>query len=214
AAAPAAGGGRAGAVGAAGRAGAGRGVRGGGRGGPGAGARGPSAGLPGAPRPPRRDPLATLGRLSRDLYEPLAEALREESGIDIGLGRTGHLRLCMTPAEVRDAKRRADDPAERAAEVTFVPFDELCRLEPAVSQSALGALRIPRGSWVDNVQLVHALVRAGERLGVRYVAGRPVEALVQDRDRITGVRVVGAETIETAAVVVTAGAWSGTIAGM
>src|SRR5262245_64572779 len=113
------------------------------RGEPGAEASGASAGILSVPEASRRDPLATLARLSRDLYEPLAEALREETGIDIGLGPTGHLRLCMTPAEVHDAKRRADDPAERAAEVTFVPFDELYRLEPAVSQSALGALRIP-----------------------------------------------------------------------
>jgi glycine oxidase len=184
------------------------------RGQPGAEASGASAGILSAPDASRRDPLATLARLSRDLYEPLAEALREETAIDVGLGRAGHLRLCMTRAEVRDAERRLADPAEREAGVSFIPVDELRGLEPAVSQSALGALRIPRGSWVDNVQLVRALVRAGERLGVQYIVGHPAEALVRDRGRVTGVRVGGPETIETTAVIVTAGAWSGAIEGM
>ena len=55
---------------------------------PGAEASGASAGIA-IPDPSRRDPVAALGRLSRDLYEPLADALREEAGIDVGLGRPG-----------------------------------------------------------------------------------------------------------------------------
>jgi glycine oxidase len=181
---------------------------------PGAEASGASAGILSVPHPSRRDPLAVLGRLGRQLYEPLAEALREESAIDIGLGRTGHLRLCLTRAEVRDAQRFVDDPAEREAGSSFVSLDDLRRLEPAISESALGALYLPRSSWVDNVQLVRALVLAAERRGVHYVVGRPVEALIRDGDRVTGVRVAGGEVITAAAVVVTAGAWSGAILGM
>jgi glycine oxidase len=184
------------------------------RGDPGAEASGASAGILSVPDASRTDPLATLGRLGRDLYEPLAEALREETGIDIALGRTGHLRLCMTRAEMDDAARRAGDPAEHAAGVSVVSLDELRRLEPAASPSALGALYIPRGSWVDNVQLVRALVDAGERRGVRYVLGQPVQALARNGDRVTGVRLASAEIVETSAVIVTAGAWSGAIQGV
>ena len=56
---------------------------------PGAGASGASAGILSVPDSSRRDPVAALGRLSRDLYEPLAETLREEAGIDVGLGAPG-----------------------------------------------------------------------------------------------------------------------------
>ena len=180
---------------------------------PGAEASGASAGILSFPDPTRREPVAVLGRLSRDLYEPLADALREESGIDIGLGRTGHLRLCMSREEVRQAERTAGDPAARETGITLVGSDDLRRLEPAVSPAALAALHIPRGSWVDNVQLVRALVRAGERRGVRYLCGRAVDALVRSGERVTGVRAGGHGLIEAGVVVVAAGAWSGAIEG-
>jgi glycine oxidase len=181
---------------------------------PGAEASGASAGILSAPGPSRRDPLAALGRLSRELYGPLAEALREETGIDVGLGRTGHLDLCTTPGEVRDARRLAEDPAERAEGTSFVPADELRRLEPALGPAALGALHLPRSSWVDNVRLVRALVRAGERRGVRYVLGASVDSLLRSGDRVTGVRAGSLGAIDTGMVVLAAGAWSGAIGGV
>jgi glycine oxidase len=180
---------------------------------PAAEASGASAGILSFPDPARRDPVAVLARLSRDLYDPLADALREESGIDVGLGRTGHLRLSMSREEVRDAQRMAGEPGAREAGMSVVGQDELRRLEPAVSPAALGALFVARGSWVDNVQLVRALVRAAERRGVRYLVGQPVEALVRTGERVTGVRAGGHGIIEAGAVVLAAGAWSGRIAG-
>jgi glycine oxidase len=180
---------------------------------PGAEASGASAGIVSVPDASRRDALATLGRLSRDLYDSLAEALREEAGIDIGLGRTGHLHLCMSQGEARQAQRIADSAAERQEGTAFVSVDDLRRLEPAVSPAAFGALHLPRSSWVDNVALVRALVRAGERRGVRYTVGQPVEALVRTGDRVTGVRAGALGVIEAPVVIVAAGAWSGAIEG-
>ncbi len=177
-------------------------------------ASGASAGILSVPDPSRRDPLAALARLSRDLYEPLAAALRQESGVDVDLGRAGHLRLCMTPTEVREARRAAGDPVEREKGTAFVGADDLVRLEPAVSRAALGALHVPRGSWVDNVKLVRALVLAGERRGVRYLLGHPVDALIRAGVRVTGVRAGSHGIVEAGAVVLTAGAWSGAIDGV
>ena len=94
----------------------------------------------------------------------------------------------MTRDEAREAERIAGDSAAREEGMSFVGQDDLRRLEPAVSQAALGALHLPRSSWVDNVRLVRALVRAGERRGVRYLLGQPVEALVRTGNRVTGVR--------------------------
>src|SRR5262245_38548238 len=180
---------------------------------PGAEASGASAGILSVPDPSRGDVLAMLGRLSRDLYDPLAASLREEADIDIGLGRTGHLHLCMSEGEARQARRIAESAAGRKEGNAFVSADDLKRLEPAVSPAAFGALHLPRGSWVDNVALVRALVRAGEHRGVRYVVGQPVEALLRASDRVTGVRAGNLGVIEAAVVIVAAGAWSGTIAG-
>lgn len=180
---------------------------------PGAGASGASAGILSASGAGRSDPLAALGRLSREMYEPMALALAEEAGIDIGLGRTGHLDLCMTEEEVLWARQVAADPLGAAEGVTFVPADDLRRLEPAITPAALGALHLSRGSWVDSVGLVRALVLAAERRGVRLVLGRGVEALVGGGGRVTGVRVEGLGVLPAGAVVLAAGAWCGGIAG-
>ena len=181
---------------------------------PAAEASGASAGILSLPAPSRRDPLATLGRLSRELYEPLAESLREEADIDVGLGRTGHLHLCLTEGEAHEARRAAADPTGVAEGLSFVAAEELRRLEPAVNPAALGALRIPRSSWVDNALLVRALVRAGERRGARYLLGEGVDALVRAGDRVTGVQAGSHGSIEAGLVVLAAGAWTGAIAGV
>jgi glycine oxidase len=181
---------------------------------PGAEASGASAGILSVPDSARRDPLATLARLSRDLYEPLAAALREEADIDVGLGRTGHLHLCMTEDDARQARQRASERAAREESVSFVTAEELRRLEPAVSPAALGALHLPHSSWVDNVALVRALVRAGERRGARYLIGQPAAAVIRAGDRVTGVRVGPQETVEADLVILAAGAWTGEIGGL
>jgi glycine oxidase len=180
---------------------------------PGAEASGASAGILSVPDPSRRDALAALARLSRDLYDPLAESLREESDIDVGLGRTGHLRLCMTEAEARGARQRSAEQGTGSERASFVTAEDLRRLEPAVTPAALGALHLPRSSWVDNVHLVRALVRAGERRGVRYHLGRSADTVLRTGDRVTGVR-VGPESVEAGLVVLAAGAWTGAIGGL
>jgi glycine oxidase len=180
---------------------------------PGAEASGASAGILSVPDPSRRDELAALARLSRDLYDPLVEALREEADIDVGLGRTGHLHLCLTEADVRGARQRAGEGAKGSERASFVTADELRRLEPAAIPAALGALHLPRSSWVDNGLLVRALVRAGERRGVRYALGQPVNAVLRAGERVTGVQ-VGSESVQAGLVVLAAGAWTGAIEGL
>ena len=61
---------------------------------------------------------------------------------------------------------------------------------------------------VDNRALVEALLVAGERAGVRMVAGRVAE-LAAEGDRVTGVVLGDGERLAAAAVVLAAGCWSG-----
>jgi glycine oxidase len=184
------------------------------RGRPGGEASGASAGLLSAWGSTRAGPIGGLSRLSRDMYGPLADALREEVGLDIGHERGGHLDLCMSEAEVRDARAALADPRLDGERLEFVSGDDLPRLEPAVTRATHGALLLPRNAWVDNGRLVTALVRAGTRRGVRFLLGDPVEELCRGRHGVTGVRARQAGRVEAGVVVLAAGAWGSTITGV
>ncbi len=181
---------------------------------PGSEASGASAGLLSAVSSTRSGPFADLCRLSRDLYAPLADALRAESGVDVELVRDGHLELCMTTEEVAGARRLAADQGFAAERLEFVAADDLRRLEPAVAPDALGALLLSRNGWVNSGRLVTALVRAGSRRGIRFDSGDPVEELIRAGDRVTGVRTRRRGRVAAGTVVLAAGVGSSAIAGV
>ena len=184
------------------------------RGRPGGEASGASAGLLSAWGSTRVGEVGALARLSRDMYGPLAETLREEIGLDIGHEAGGHLDLCMSEGEARHARAAVADPSLAGERLEFVSADDLPRLEPAVTRATHGALLLPRNAWVDNSRLVTALVRAGTRRGVRFLLGDPVEELCRGRHGITGVVARQAGRLEAGVVVLAAGAWGSTIPGV
>jgi glycine oxidase len=181
---------------------------------PGAEASGASAGMLSAfstARPASIDPLC---RLSRDLYAPLGETLRAESGVDIEHERAGHIQLCMSEEEVRWARKLVAEHADGSERLEFLTAEDLQRIEPELTREALGGLRMPRNEWVNNERLVAALFRAATRRGVRFILGQPVEALEHAQGRVTGVRARGLGSVPTRSVVLAAGAWCGDIAGV
>ena len=83
---------------------------------------------------------------------------------------------------------------------------ELRRLEPALGPDVRGGLSVPGDLAVDNRVLLAALRSACGRAGVLFVA-QAVKAVLDDGERVTGVRTDGPD-IETDAVLVCAGAHS------
>ncbi|MGH7319906.1 MAG: glycine oxidase ThiO, partial [Candidatus Rokuibacteriota bacterium] len=181
---------------------------------PGAEASGASAGMLSAFTSERAGPVGALYRLSRDLYAPLAEALRAESGVDIEHGRAGHLELCMAEDEVRWARKFVSEHADGGERLEFVTAEELRRLEPEVTREAKGAVFLPGNEWVNNERLVVALVQAAARRGARFFLGHPVEEILATGSRVTGVRARGLGSLSAGAVLLAAGTWSGEIAGV
>jgi glycine oxidase len=180
---------------------------------PAAEASGASAGLLSAFTGDRVGDLGRLCRLSRDLYAPLAEALREETGLDIHHERGGHLEVCTSEAEARWARKLAADHAGGPEPVEFLTTEALLALEPAVTPGARGGLLLPRNEWVNNGRLVFALVEGARRRGAEVRLRGDVTELHRAGGRVTGVSGPGLGRIDAGAVVLAAGAWSGQIAG-
>jgi glycine oxidase len=153
------------------------------------------------------DELFELLCASRDIYPEFAEALREESGVDVELDRTGTLYVALTEEDEREVRARFAWQTGAGLEVELLTAEEARSLEPQVSPRARAALRFPRDWQVENRRLVRALRASAELYGARLLEGAAVE----------GVRVVGgrARGVETAggfygagAVVLAAGAWT------
>ncbi len=151
-------------------------------------------------------PLLAIGSRALEEMGPVAEEVRELSGVDPGFVRSGALRVAGSEREatlLRDQAAKLED-----YDVGWIGRDELLEREPGLSSDSVGAVWSPREGYVEPPLLTRALEGAALRGGVRFERGVPVEAV-----RIEGNRVRGVQTPEgdyaAGQVVLCAGAWSG-----
>ncbi|MCA1630924.1 MAG: glycine oxidase ThiO [Acidobacteria bacterium] len=154
-----------------------------------------------------RDDFFNFACSSRDAYPAFADALREETGVDIELDCTGTLRLAFTEDDEREHARRFEWQRGAGLLVEQLDAAETRALEPALSARVRGALRFPREWQVENRRLCDALARACRLAGVRVLEETEARSL-----NVRGGRFVSVETSRgtfgAGAVVVACGAWS------
>jgi len=144
---------------------------------------------------------------SRDLYPAFAQALEEETGIDIELESAGTLYLGFTEEDERELEHRFQWQSRAGLRIDKLSADEARMFEPAISHRASCALRFPLDSQVENRKLISALATANEALGVQLLTGVSVDALRLDRSRMTGIETsIGFIACEKA--VLAGGAWT------
>jgi glycine oxidase len=159
----------------------------------------------------RADAFLELACASRDLYPSFAEALREETGIDIELERTGTLYLAFTEEDEEEIEHRYRWQARAGLAVERLSADEARRLEPSISMRVRCALRFPLDAQVENRRLVAALASAAVRYKARLITGTHVQSLIIERGRIEGVETARGR-VHAPVVVVAGGAWASLIA--
>jgi glycine oxidase len=159
-------------------------------------------------------PFVDLMKAARDRFARLALQLREETGIDVGYQDRGTLVLAL------------DDEGEHVLEARFrwlkanledgerLSGAETLRLEPAVHPSVRWSLRFPGDHQVDNRALSRALWSAAVRSGADFRVGVEVLRLHTRGDRALAVEASGGERIAADWIVLAAGSWSGSLAGL
>ena len=90
--------------------------------------------------------------------------------------------------------------------------DDARELEPALSSELEAAVLRPDEACVDNRALTRAVAIAAAQAGVKFFAGRHVQAIRQDAGRCTGL-IVDDEKIEARWTVIAAGCYSAEIEG-
>ncbi len=149
-------------------------------------------------------PLFEAGVQSLALFPALADEVRELSGIDPQLVRSGVLRVARAP-EADAVRARARALARFECE--WLPGELARKREARLAADVAGALFSPREAHVDPLLLTRALGAAAARRGARFELGVEAIGLVREGARVCGVRL---RTGEIAAdhVVLCSGAWT------
>jgi glycine oxidase len=186
------------------------------RGGIGSGASGVAAGMlaPSSEAAYGEQPLLALNLESAQRWPAFAAELAERSDADPGYRRCGTLL----------AARDADAAAALERELAFreslgLAVERLLPsrardLEPALSPTVRAAAAAPDDHAVDPRRVLAALAAALRAAGGEVREGAEVTELDTSGDRATGVRLAGGERLAAGTVVIAAGAWAGSLAGL
>ena len=153
------------------------------------------------------DDFFKLACRSRDLYPSFAQALREETGVDVELDTVGTLYLALNEHDQEEIEKRYRWQTGAGLAVELLSAAAARELEPCISESALGALRFPNDIQVENRRLLSALANSVHTLGVRVLTETNVESLLIERSRATGVQ-TSRGPIRCKTIVIAAGTWS------
>jgi glycine oxidase len=157
------------------------------------------------------DPLLELGLAAREYYQPLAAALHETTGIDLGLWREGIANIASDDADVTALQAKVAWQQRQGYDCEWLEEADLRRRWPWLGL-AIGALWAPREGALDPERLVRALLADAQRLGAEFVGDRVI-GIEESGNRITGVTGEGGR-YAAPDVVLAAGAWSGLLSGL
>lgn len=156
--------------------------------------------------------LLRLDAESLLLWQPLAERLREETGIDVEFRRTGLLSLIESEDDVREAARRIEWKLARGERAERLSGEDARRIEPLLPPELLGAILLPDLAQIRSHRAARALVHAAALQGARIVERTTVLSLLDEDGRVAGVA-TEAGPIRAGTTVLAAGAWTGALLG-
>jgi glycine oxidase len=142
-----------------------------------------------------------------------ARELQAFTGLDVGYAETGTLFAAAERDDMGELRHRHDYFAKRGIQLQWLNRAELAAREPCLSPRAHSALFSPDDHQVDNRALTEALVESCKKSGVKLRPHSPVEEVIIENNRVTGL-ISNGEKIPAMHVVLAAGAWSGNIKGL
>lgn len=161
--------------------------------------------------------LLELGLRSAEMWPEFASELKEASGEEVGLRRSGTLVLARDDDEARELERQLVFRRSLGLHAERLLPSAARRREPALAPTVRLALEAPDDHSVDPRLVLRALRRACERAGVEIrerAAVRSVELDDGGGGRAAGVLLRDGERVPAGQVVMAAGAWTGQIEGL
>jgi glycine oxidase len=158
------------------------------------------------------EPLLRLDTESLALWGPLAERLREETGIDVEMRRTGLLDVISSEEDEREADRRVAWKREHGERAERLGAAEARREEPLLAETIRGAIYLADLAQLRNHRAAPAFAAAAARRGAQILEHTAVLGLLTAEDRVVGA-MTEAGPLRAATTVLAAGAWSGALLG-
>jgi glycine oxidase len=149
-----------------------------------------------------------LGLRSAALWPDFAAELREQTGLDVGLRRTGTLVVARDDDEARELERQLAFRASLALRAERLLPSAARELEPALAPTVRLALHAPDDHSVDPRLVLEALRAACELEGVLVRERTRAAACEHNSERVTGIVLDDGERIAAGQVVLAAGAWT------
>lgn len=157
------------------------------------------------------DPLLELGLAAREHCAPLAAALLETTGTDIGLWQQGAAHIAADEAEAGELRAKVAWQRQQAHLADWLDADEVRSRWPWLGPTA-GALWAPHEGALEPERLVAALRQDARRAGA-VVEQDAATGIETSGDRVAAV--VGRRGRYPAGeVIIAAGAWSAALTGM
>lgn len=157
-------------------------------------------------------PFLRIALQARRIFPELCAELQTETSLDLGY-RTEGMLFVGTADDARELEATYHWQREAGLAVDLLDGPQARDLEPALADSIEAALLFPGDHQIENRQLTQALWFSANRAGARFEIGDGARRL---EPTTVGFRLFldSGEMLEAARVVVAAGAWSGSLAGL
>ncbi|MBT3268281.1 glycine oxidase ThiO [Candidatus Poribacteria bacterium] len=162
---------------------------------------------------PQEEDISALGLESMKRWRAFAADLEADSDIPLHYRDEGTLFISADQDAAEQLRFLHDHQIELGMPVEWLSGAEVREREPYISHNVVAGLVCLDDHHIDCRGMTRALAEAFVRRGGDLREDAPVDGVVVDDARLTGVRVNG-EVIPADAVVVAAGTWSGMLDGL
>lgn len=161
-----------------------------------------------------RSPAFQLGVQARAEYASFVTRVEQLAEWPVGYRTHGMLVANRDAAEEARARAALAWQAELGLRGAIISPEEAALLHPGIARAIPSWQWLPDEAQVDAQRLAVALGPAVQAAGARLRLGQPVTELLSRGGRVHGVRTAAGDVISAGCVVIAAGAWCGTIAGL
>ena len=144
---------------------------------------------------------------SNRMYPAFADALLEETGVDIELDQSGTLYAAFSEEDSEELHQRMKRRRVAGIDVTLLTAKETRDAEPFISESVRESLLFAEDHQVENRKLLAALRKYAELNGIVLREFAEVDRVLTKNGKAVGA-LVGGETVHAGITVIATGAWT------